>query len=344
MLAQYTTLRLGGPADRIVEAHDDDALVAAVREADAAGEPVLVLAGGSNVVIADEGFRGTVVRVLTRGIERDGSRFDVAAGEDWDAFVAARVEEGLAGIECLSGIPGSIGATPIQNVGAYGQEVASTIRSVRVYDRRSGSVEDLEPEECEFAYRMSAFKRDPSHRVVLRVTYELRASEESDPIRYDELAAALGVELGDTAPVARVRETVLELRRRKGMVLDDSDPDTRSAGSFFTNPVVSVAALGQIARTAGADPPHWPQGDGRIKVSAAWLIQRAGFERGHGKPRRVAISRKHTLALTNRGRGTTADLVELAQEIAAGVHEHFGVELVPEPVFIGHKWSGNVAQ
>jgi UDP-N-acetylmuramate dehydrogenase len=338
-LAAYTTLRLGGPAARMVEATTEEAVVAAVRDADAAGEPLLVLAGGSNVVVADAGFPGVVVRLLTAGVERDGTRRHVAAGEPWDPFVAACVADGLAGVECLSGIPGSVGATPIQNVGAYGQEVSETITSVRVLDRRSGEVSALAGDECGFAYRSSRFKRDPGRFVVLRVTFALRdAGGRGEPIRYAELARRLGVEIGESAPLADVREAVLALRRGKGMVLDGADPDTVSAGSFFTNPILAAEQLAEVERRAGERPPAWPEGDGRVKTSAAWLIERAGFRRGHGNPDGIAISAKHVLALTNRGAGTTAELVTLAREIAGGVEARFGVRLVPEPVFVGHDW------
>jgi UDP-N-acetylmuramate dehydrogenase len=343
-LSELTTLRLGGPAARYVEASHEEALVRAVRAADEAGEPLLVLAGGSNVVVADEGFPGTVVGVATRGVARDGATLEVAAGEPWDPLVAACVAGGLAGVECLAGIPGSVGATPIQNVGAYGQEVAETIAAVRVLDRSDGEIRELAPADCGFTYRSSAFKREPGRWLVLAVRLRLEASDRSAPIRYAELARALDVEVGGRAPLARAREAVLALRRGKGMVLDPGDPDTVSAGSFFTNPVLDEPAFAALqARAAerlGADarPPAWPDADAHVKTSAAWLIERAGFHRGHGNPRGIAISSKHTLALTNRGAGTTAELVALAREIAAGVHAAFGVDLVPEPVFVGHEW------
>jgi UDP-N-acetylmuramate dehydrogenase len=340
-LSELTTLRLGGPAGALVDARTDEELLAAVREADA---PLLLLAGGSNLVVADDGYPGTVVRVLTRGVEereRDG-RVDLtaAAGEDWEPFVARCVAEGLAGVESLSGIPGSIGATPIQNVGAYGQEVAETITSVRALDRESGEVADLAPEDCGFAYRSSAFKRRPGRWVVLAVTFALERRELSGPLAYAELARTLGVRLGDGAPLADVREAVLGLRRGKGMVLDPGDPDSVSAGSFFTNPILAeeaFAALEQRAAEHGR-PPRFPEHDGRVKTSAAWLIERAGFRRGHGNPDGIAISSKHTLALTNRGGGTTAELLALAREIAAGVHDRFGVRLEPEPTLVGVAW------
>lgn len=337
-LSAMTTLRLGGPARRVVEARSEDELVATVRACDAAGEPLLVLAGGSNVVVSDAGFDGTVVRVLARGVEREGARLRIAAGEPWDDVVAGAVEAGLAGIECLAGIPGSSGATPIQNVGAYGQEVSETIVSVRALDRRDGEVRELAPGACGFSYRSSAFKRTPGRWVVLSVAFALEQSRLSAPVRYAELARALDVAVGGRAPLGDVREAVLALRRGKGMVLDGGDPDTVSAGSFFTNPIVEPAVLDAVAQAAGAAPPAWPEPDGRVKTSAAWLIERAGFARGHGDPSGIAISSKHVLALTNRGAGTTAQLLALAREIAAGVHVRFGVELVPEPVLVGVDW------
>jgi UDP-N-acetylmuramate dehydrogenase len=329
-LAELTTLRLGGPARRLVEARSEAALVAAVQEAE---PPVLVLAGGSNVVVADDGVQGTVVRITTRGVERDGDRLTVAAGESWDELVAACVADGLQGFECLAGIPGTVGATPIQNVGAYGQEVAETVESVRVLDRATGGIHEMTAAECGFRYRSSVFKyRD--RRVVLSVTFRLRRAPESGPLRYAELARALDVPVGGTAPLADVREAVLGLRRRKGMVIDPADPDTVSAGSFFTNPILDPEAFERLP----GPPPAWPEPDGRIKTSAAWLIERAGFHRGYGDGR-VGISTKHTLALVNRGGGTTAELMALAREIAAGVREQFGVALHPEPVLVGHEWN-----
>jgi UDP-N-acetylmuramate dehydrogenase len=339
-LAPLTTIRLGGPAKRLVEAHSEAEAIESVREADATGEPVLVLAGGSNVVIADEGFPGTVVRLLTSGITRHGdSELEVQAGEPWDPLVESAVTEGLAGIECLSGIPGSVGATPIQNVGAYGQEVSDTITRVRVYDRRTQRVEELAPGDCDFTYRSSAFKRNPGRRLVLSVTYALARGRESRPIRYAELAGKLDVALGDTAPLASVREAVLELRRGKGMVIDPHDPDSVSVGSFFTNPILSPEEIDDIARRAGVRPPAFPEHDGRVKTSAAWLVEHAGFERGDGLPGPVAISTKHTLALTNRGGATTAQLLELAHEVADGVERELGVRLEPEPVLVGAEWQ-----
>ncbi len=334
-LAPLTTLRLGGPAARMVQARTEAELAEAVRSA---YEPLLVLAGGSNVVIADDGFPGTVVRVLTRGVERDGERLTVQAGEPWDELVAACVAGGLQGFECLSGIPGSTGATPIQNVGAYGQEVAETVESVRVLDRASGRIEELGARECGFAYRSSVFRyRD--RWVVLAVSFRLRESGTSAPLRYAELARRLGVPIGAGAPLGEVREAVLALRRGKGMVIDPADPDSVSAGSFFTNPILEPDAFAALEARTWPDlrPPAFPEPDGRIKTSAAWLIERAGFARGYGDGR-AGISTKHTLALVNRGGASTAELMALAREIAAGVRERFGVAIRPEPVLVGHEW------
>jgi UDP-N-acetylmuramate dehydrogenase len=345
-LADLTTLKLGGPARRLVAATTEQEVIDHVGRADADGEPLLVLAGGSNVVVADDGFPGTVVHVLTSGVTaREDGSLEVQAGEPWDPFVERAVRAGRAGIECLSGIPGSVGATPIQNVGAYGQEVSETISSVRVYDRTTREVGEMTPEDCGFAYRSSVFKRTPGRWVVLAVTFTLARAHESEPIRYAELARALGVEIGDRAPLEQVREAVLGLRRRKGMVVDPDDPDSVSAGSFFTNPILDAGAFEaleqRVKERLGPEQqlPRWPEADGRTKTSAAWLIERAGFTKGHGDPATIAISDKHTLALTNRGKGTTAQLTELASEIADGVHEAFGVELHPEPVFVGHVWA-----
>ena len=329
----------------MVEARSEDDVVAAVAAADAAGEPLLVLAGGSNVVIADDGFPGTVVRILTTGIERDGAALTVAAGEPWDPFVERCVGAELAGIECLSGIPGSVGATPIQNVGAYGQEVSEVVTRVRVYDRRSEAVEELGPEQCGFGYRSSVFKRTPGRWVVLAVTFVLDAQPESRPIRYPELARELGVEVGEAAPLREVREAVLRLRRRKGMVVDPDDPDSVSAGSFFTNPILDREEFERLEQRVrdrlgdDARPPAFPEPGGRVKTSAAWLVERAGFARGYGAPSPIALSSKHTLAITNRGGGTATQLLALAREIADGVQREFGVALVPEPVLVGAAWA-----
>jgi len=341
-LADYTTVRLGGPARGFVRAGTEEELIGAVRAADAAGEPVLILGGGSNLVVADEGFDGTVIQVATRGVSRGAGPgvLTVAAGEDWDAVVARTVAEGLAGLECLSGIPGLAGATPIQNVGAYGQEVAETIIRVRVYDRKAGDVLEIPNEQCGFGYRTSRF-RGADRFVVLSVTFGLAVQVRSVPVRYAELVAALGVLPGDQVESTEARSAVIELRQRKGMVIDPADPDTRSVGSFFVNPVLNAAALAAVEAAArarcGPDTrvPRFSAGDGLVKVPAAWLIERAGFSRGYNPGDGVRISAKHTLALVNAGSASTAALLALAREIRDGVRDAFGVSLAPEPVLIG---------
>jgi UDP-N-acetylmuramate dehydrogenase len=333
-LAELTTLRLGGPARRLVEAASDEEAVTAIREAEA---PVLVMSGGSNLVVADEGFPGTVVRLVSRGVSQQPRNgrvgLEVAAGEPWDDIAAFAVDAGLAGMECLSGIPGSTGATPIQNVGAYGQEVAETITAVRVYDRETDEVAELPPEQCGFAYRTSAFRHSDRH-VVLAVQFALTPSPKSMPIRYGELARALDVEVGASAPLADVRVAVLGLRRAKGMVIDPADPDSVSAGSFFKNPILEAEAFAALEARAGERPPRFAEPDGRVKTSAAWLIERSGFGRGYGEGP-IRLSDKHTLAITNRGGGTAAELLVLARELRDGVRDTFGVELEPEPTLVG---------
>jgi UDP-N-acetylmuramate dehydrogenase len=329
-LRTYTTLRLGGPAGTLTVVTEPDEAVATVRDGASAGDPVLVLAGGSNVVIGDAGFPGHVILLRTRGIrviQRDAEHVvvRVAAGEPWDDFVAHAVANGWSGVECLSGIPGSAGATPIQNVGAYGQEVAHTIVAVRVFDRVAGAARTMTPEQCRFAYRSSIFKHN-DRWLVLEVDFRLAVHPASAPIRYSELARHLGVEPGARVPLDRCRETVLKVRAGKGMVLDPDDKDTWSVGSFFTNPV--------LPSLPDATMPHWPAEDGTVKVPAAWLIERAGFPRGFTLGGDVAISAKHTLALTNRGSGTTAALLELARAIRSGVADRFGIVLHAEPVLI----------
>ncbi|AJP03312.1 UDP-N-acetylenolpyruvoylglucosamine reductase [Streptomyces cyaneogriseus subsp. noncyanogenus] len=340
-LAPLTTFRLGGPATRLVTATTDDEVITAVREADDTGTPLLVIGGGSNLVIGDKGFDGTALHIATRGLTLDGTTLELAAGEVWTDAVARTVEAGLAGVECLAGIPGSAGATPIQNVGAYGQEVSATITEVVAYDRRARETVTLTNAECAFSYRHSRFKADPERYVVLRVRFGLEDADGlSGPLRYAETARALGVAPGERVPLASARDTVLKLRAGKGMVLDPEDHDTWSAGSFFTNPILTdeeFAAFRARVRDRlgdGAEPPAYPAGEGRTKTSAAWLIDKAGFTKGYGTgPAR--ISTKHTLALTNRGEATTEDLLALAREVVAGVRDAFGITLVNEPVTVG---------
>ena len=384
-LSRFTTLGLGGPARRFVVAGTDEEIIAAVRAADQRGEPLLVLGGGSNLVISDDGFPGTVIQVATKGLRRttdpgagpDAARpgqaepgapvtLTVAAGEDWDTVVASCVAADLAGLECLSGIPGLAGATPIQNVGAYGQEVADTITRVRAYDRVTAEVVDLAAADCGFGYRTSAFKRSitapavTGRFVVLGVTFQLTRDRLSRPLRYAELAGALGLDPARLdparqderarAPLGDVRSAVLRLRRGKGMVLDPGDPDSRSAGSFFTNPVLDDAQFAVLRRVVdercgpGVQIPQFPAGAGQVKVPAAWLIGQAGFGQGYQGARRAGaggpglaahISTKHSLALVNPGDARTADVIDLAREIRDRVRDIFGVELASEPVLVG---------
>ncbi|MFI1918939.1 UDP-N-acetylmuramate dehydrogenase [Nocardia sp. NPDC020380] len=381
-LAELTTLRVGGPAV-VAECTTTESLVATVRELDDAGIPLLLIAGGSNLLISDEGFPGVVVRIATTGVQIFGTapatsgtstdsasagvgtaaatrvksatapaEFEAAgaaagepfvvadAGAKWDDVVAATVDAGFGGLECLSGIPGSAGATPVQNVGAYGVEVAGLLRRVRLLDRASGEIRWVEPGELGFGYRTSILKHSDA-AVVLAVEFGLRADGSSAPLEYRELAAALGATEGESRPAALVRAEVLRLRAGKGMVLDAADHDTWSAGSFFTNPVIpddKVAAVREaIATSVGPDVsvPTWPA-DGGVKFSAGWLIERAGFGKGFPGPEAPArLSTKHTLALTNRGAATAADLAELARTVRAGVAERFHIGLEPEPVTVG---------
>lgn len=354
-LAPLTTLRLGGPARRLVRATTLDAVVDAIAAADARGDALLVLGGGSNLVVGDAGFDGTVVHVDARGHtvapdpDDPGGHVvvDVAAGEDWDELVAATVDAGLGGLECLSGIPGRTGATPVQNVGAYGVEVADVLLDVDLLERRTGRRSRVPAAELELGYRTSRLKNPPGERgeraeIVLGVRFRLRTDGLSAPVRYGELARALGAEPGTSAPVAAVRDAVLALRRGKAMVLDDADHDTWSTGSFFTNPVVDPAVAARVAErvaTAGQAPvTAWPVAGSdpvRVKLSAAALIERAGVTRGHpgaGSP--VRVSTRHTLALTNRGGATTDELLALAREVRDRVERTFGIRLVPEPVLV----------
>lgn len=380
-LAELTTLRVGGPADRYVEVHDEAELIATVRAADDAGEPLLVLGGGSNLLVADEGFGGVVVRDLRQGVTVDaqdscgGASFTAPAGQDWDALVARAVAEEWVGVEALSGIPGTVGAAPVQNIGAYGQEVAGVVSTVRVWDRVRGRVRTLALGELGFGYRTSVLKRSmhvgaagdagadgdasgpwyPSPRwVVLEVGFQTRLGSLSAPVAYPELARRLGVEVGERAPMADVRDAVLALRAGKGMLLDADpaapDHDRWSAGSFFTNPVVPA----DQADLLPAEAPRYPVRSATpsrttgpslgeidpalVKTSAAWLIEHAGFGKGfgvHGASSPATLSTRHTLALTNRGGASAADVLELARAVRDGVLDAFGVELVPEPVLVG---------
>ena len=329
-LAELTTLRLGGPAERVVTARSGAELADAVRAADAVNEPVLIVGGGSNLVLSDDAWPGTVVLVRAGDDPvavreyRDHVVLTAAAGATWDDLVARSVAEGWSGLAAMSGIPGSVGATPVQNVGAYGSEVADVITELTVLDRDTCAVETWPRERCAFGFRTSAFKHTDRY-VVLDVTFALPRSGDSAPIRYLEVARRVGVEPGSAAPGDAVRQTVLDLRRSKGMVLDPGDHDTWSVGSFFVNPFVTAEQVPEGC-------PSFPA-DGGTKLPAGWLIEQAGFGKGYGLDRgrgTVAISTKHTLALTNRGGATTAELLELAAEIRAGVEARFGIRLRPE--------------
>jgi UDP-N-acetylmuramate dehydrogenase len=332
-LAALTTLRVGPVARRVITCTTTAQIVATLAELDGAPPgQLLVLAGGSNVVIADDMADLTVVRLANTEITVDGSRIRAEAGALWDDVVVTALASGLGGLECLSGIPGSAGATPVQNVGAYGVEVADTLTRVRLLDRRNGDVRWVSPEQLGFGYRRSVLRHSQA-AVVLEVEFELDPAGRSAPLRYGELIGALGAEEGDRADPARVRDAVLALRGRKGMVLDEADHDTWSVGSFFTNPVVTAAEFERLR--AGAAVPHWPAADG-VKLAAGWLVERAGFGKGYpgdGAPAR--LSTKHALAITNRGQATTADVVSLARTVRDGVFEAFGITLTPEPVLVG---------
>lgn len=337
-LAPLTTLELGGPARFFVRASSEAELEAAVDWARAKGVPVTFFAGGSNLVVSDEGFDGLVVQIALGGVEISDSGEVIAfAGESWDSLVARTVAENLAGFECLSGIPGSVGATPIQNVGAYGQEVADTITSVRVFDRASGEVRELSPARCEFGYRDSYFKQHPNEFIVLAVHFLLRPGEPAT-VKYAELERALG---GTSATPAKARETVIALRRKKSMVIEAADPNRRSAGSFFTNPIVTTEDADRVVDLAlerglvdsPSDVPRYPAG-ANTKLAAGWLIERSGFNKGH-REGPVGISTKHALALVHHGNGSTRDLVELARKVRGGVEDSFGITLSVEPTQLG---------
>ncbi len=332
-LAPLTTLRVGPVARRVITCHTTDQVIATLRALDAESGRPLVLAGGSNVVIADELTDLTVVRLATTGIEFDGARLRVDAGTVWDDVVVDSLQHGLGGLECLSGIPGSAGATPVQNVGAYGVEVADTIRRVRLLDRASGDVRWVSPDELGFGYRRSVLKNTGA--VVLEVEFGLDASGRSAPLRYRELITELGAQEGERTDPSRVRAAVLGLRRRKGMVLDAADHDTWSVGSFFTNPVVSQADFDRLQSRSDVPVPRFPAPDG-VKLAAAWLVEHAGFQKGFPGPQASAtLSTKHSLALTNRGTATAGDVVALARVVRDGVHDAFGITLIAEPVLVG---------
>ncbi|MGA9286123.1 MAG: UDP-N-acetylmuramate dehydrogenase [Solirubrobacteraceae bacterium] len=349
-LSDLTTLRLGGPPATLVVAEDQDALIEASTAAQDEGAPLLVVGGGSNLVVADDGFPGTVLVVDVGGVARacqsDGRvLLDVAAGEVWDDLVDACVVDGLAGIEALAGIPGTVGATPIQNVGAYGQQVAETIVGIRAYDSRTRKIVSLSSGDCGFAYRESVFQADPGRFLILGVRFMLWQARTSGPLGSPEVLDCLGLRAGATAPIAEVRDAVIGLRAAKGMVLDANDHDTWSVGSFFKNPVLAPGRFAQlcevVAERHGLDNemPYRVQLGGRVKVAAAWLIENAGFPKGYPLTENpeagISLSTKHVMALTNRGEGTTRELLGLAQEITDGVHRVYGISMIPEPVLVG---------
>jgi len=325
-LAELTTLRVGGTPKSLLVATTEAEIIDAVTNYPDA----LILGGGSNVIVRDD-FHGDVIKIESSGFENDesacaGAWVSVAAGHNWNDFVSAAIANGWTGIEGLAGIPGTVGATPIQNVGAYGQSVSDTIAQVRAWNKATKSVDTIFAADCEFGYRSSIFKSQPDTWVILSVTFQLPLGTMSAPIAYNELAAKLNVELGDRVTTSNLQAAVLELRSGKGMVLDSADHDTWSVGSFFMNPRVAIAP---------ENAPNWPEADGTVKVSAAWLIEQAGFNKGFTLNGRAALSSKHTLAITNRGNATSADISELAGHIVQGVKAKFDIELKPEATFIG---------
>jgi len=329
-LAEYTSLRIGGTPRSLVVATSQEQIIEAVAAADEQGRELLIIGSGSNLVISDD-FVGDVLVIANKGIENDasacaGAWVSVQAGEILDDFVELATASGWTGLEGLSGIPGTVGATPIQNVGAYGQQVSDTIAQVRAYNRETKTIDTLFAQTCEFEYRTSVFKQQSNRWVILSVVFQLPLGTLSSPIHYNELAAKLGVEIGQRAPLLAVRDAVVALRNSKGMILLADDHDTWSTGSFFTNPVVTEAPAGA---------PTWSAKDGKTKVSAAWLIEQAGIGKGFGLNDRVTISTKHALAITNRGGGTAAEVLELAKYIQDTVHQKFGITLDIEPQIVG---------
>ena len=332
-LSKYTSLRVGGPATKIVQVSTEAQIIAAIE--DAGDTPILIMGGGTNVLIADKGFEGTVIRISNNSVQAEvdacsGATLTIGAGEDWDSFVQTTINSGFAGLETLSGIPGTVGAAPIQNIGAYGHEVSEFVTRVRTYDRELKEIYTFTNSQCEFTYRNSYFKAHPGRYVVLEVQFQLRIGEFSDPITYLELSKKLGIEPGDKAPVVATRQAVLELRASKGMLLSPDDHDSWSAGSFFTNPIISQQAADGLPDAA----PKWPLNDGRVKISAAWLIENAGMHKGD-EVGGARISTKHVLALTNSGDATAADIAELARRARDQVREIFGITLEAEVNLIG---------
>lgn len=332
-LRDYTSLRVGGPAKKFVEVGTEAEIIAAIESA--GDSPILIIGSGTNILVSDTGFAGTVIRIVNHSLQSEidacsGATLTIGAGENWDDFVKTTLERGFAGLETLSGIPGSVGAAPIQNIGAYGHEVSEFITRVRTYDRQNREIKTFTNLECEFEYRNSHFKSHPGRYVILDVQFNLRSGEMTTPITYSELATKLGIEVGEKAPVAATRKAVLELRGMKGMLLNKADRDSWSAGSFFTNPIVSP----EVAAKLPADAPKWPTSDGRVKTSAAWLIENSGIHKGdaHGGAR---VSTKHVLALTNAGNATANDILELAHVAKEKVYEKFGITLETEVNLVG---------
>ena len=332
-LSKYTSFRVGGPASKIIQVSTETEIIAAIE--DAGDSPILIMGGGTNVLISDKGFDGTVIRISNNSVQSEvdacsGATLTIGAGEDWDTFVQTTIDRGFAGLETLSGIPGTVGAAPIQNIGAYGHEVAEFITRVRTYDRQEKALKTFTNSECQFSYRNSYFKAHPGRYVVLEVQFQIRRREFSDPITYVELSKKLGIEPGEKAPVAATRAAVLELRASKGMLLKNDDHDSWSAGSFFTNPIISQQAADQLPNAA----PKWPLNDGRVKVSAAWLIENSGIHKGD-EVGGARISTKHVLALSNSGNATASDIAELAKRARNQVKEVFGITLEAEVNLVG---------
>jgi UDP-N-acetylmuramate dehydrogenase len=329
-LSKHTTLRVGGPAKNFIKASNESEIIAAIESV--GDQPILILGSGSNLLISDTGFPGTVIHISNNQITAEvdacsGATLNIGAGEDWEAFVATTIDRGWAGLETLSGIPGTVGAAPIQNIGAYGHEVSEFIMRVRTYDRQTKTIKTFTNDECQFTYRDSLFKKHPGRYVILEVQFNLRRGEMSAPITYEELAKELGISVGEKFDVLKTREAVLKIRASKGMLLDPNDKDTFSAGSFFKNPIVAEHLI-----PAGA--PKYPQGDGTFKTSAAWLIEQSGIKKGQ-KLNGAAISGKHVLAITNADGAKAADIAALAIQVRDAVKMKFGIELVPEVNLVG---------
>ncbi|MCX6434999.1 MAG: UDP-N-acetylmuramate dehydrogenase [Actinobacteria bacterium] len=332
-LSDYTSFRVGGTAKKFIEVSTESEIIAAI---ESAGDgPLLIMGAGTNILVSDEGFKGTVIRISNNDLESEvdacsGANLKIGAGEDWDDFVATTISRGFAGLETLSGIPGTVGAAPIQNIGAYGHEASEFITRVRTFDRKEKKLTTFTNSECGFSYRTSRFKTEKDRYVILDVSFQLRIGEESAPIIYAELAGALGIKVGEKASVVKTRKATLELRAKKGMLLDPADRDSWSAGSFFTNPIIDE----KIANQLPPEAPRWPQPDGRVKTSAAWLMENAGVHKGDSI-QGARISTKHVLALTNSGNATASDITALAREAQKKVKEVFGITLEPEVNLIG---------